>query len=87
MGCRMVYDIRAVFVKNIVDTIGISYGGNEYSQVQLRVFADQLLLNLIGVVLVDIHDNQLLRRVGGNLSAELASDGAAASGHQDHLTA
>ena len=57
MGCRMVYDVRAVFVKNIVDTVGISYGGNEYSQVQLRVFADQLLLNLIGIVLVDIHDD------------------------------
>ena len=44
--------------------------------------SQQLLLDVVGIVFVNIHDNQTGGLVPGNLSAKLAADGAAAARYQ-----
>ena len=83
VGRRVVDDVRAVLVKDRVDPPAVPHGSDEHLQVQVRVAPPQLLLNLIGVVLINIKDDQPARLMGRDLAAELASDGSASAGHQD----
>ena len=76
-------DVRAVSVRDAVDLRLVPHGGDLHAEVQRRpVDAQKLLLDVVGVVLVDIQDDQPLRRVCGDLPAEFAADGAAAAGYQ-----
>ena len=43
------------------------------------VFEAQLLLNVIGAVFININNDELFRRIGGNLTAQFRTDGAAAA--------
>ena len=44
--------------------------------------SQQLLLDVVGIVFVDVHNNQAGRLVSGNLSAKLAADGTTAARYQ-----
>ena len=59
---RMVNHIRVISLKNAVNPGGIADGTDQSDQIQLvSVFPDQLLLNSVGVVFINVKDNQLLR--------------------------
>ena len=85
MGCRMVDNVRTISAEDILDTLGITDRSDQHYQIQCRIFTDQLLLDRIGVVLIDIDDDQLFRLMSCNLSAQLASDGPAATSNQYDL--
>ena len=68
--CRcMIHDIRPVSLENAVDTLFIPYGCDQHHEIQIRIFADQLLLDIIGIIFINIEDDQLLRMMGCQLSA------------------
>ena len=80
MGCRMVDDVRTISAEDIFDAFRIAYRSDQHYQIQCRILTDQLLLDRIGVVLIDIDDDQLLRLMTRDLPAQLASDGSATTG-------
>ena len=49
------------------------------------VFPDQLLLDVVGIVLINIHDDEQPGAITGNLTAQLGADGAAAARNHTHL--
>ena len=63
----------------------VADGADDDLQVQFRMGAVQLHLNIIGIIFVNIQNNELLRLRVGNLTAQLAADAAAAAGDQHHL--
>ena len=85
MGSRMVYNIRAVRLKHRLNPVGIPDRTDENCQVQIRERPLQLLLQIIGIILINVEDNQLPGLVTCNLAAQLASDGSASSGYKDDL--
>ncbi|CDA99966.1 unknown [Firmicutes bacterium CAG:65] len=80
MGCRMVDDVRTISAEDILDAFRIADRGDQHYQIQCRILTDQLLLDRIGIVLIDIDDDQLFRLMTGDLPAQLAADGPAATG-------
>ena len=87
VGCGMVDDFRAVGAENLLHAIGVPHRGNEHFQVQFRIFPHQLLLDVIGIVLVNVQDDQLPGLVLRNLPAQLAADGTAPACHHHHFAA
>ena len=85
MGCCMVDDVRTISAEDILDAFRIAYRSDQHYQIQRRILTDQLLLDRIGVVLIDIDDDQLFRLMTGDLPAQLASDGSATTGDQYDL--
>ena len=85
MGCRMVDDVRTISAEDILDSLRITYRSDQHHQIQCRILADQFLLDFIGIILINIYYDQLFRLVSGNLPAQLASDGPAATGDQYDL--
>ena len=43
------------------------------------VFGEKLLLDVIGIVFIDVEDDELLRLILGDLPAEFTADGTAAA--------
>ena len=87
MGCCVVDYIRPVCRKKAGQTAAIPHGTNQNLQIQLRIIFLQFLLNVVGIVLINVKDNQLLGVVGCNLPAQLAADGSTATGDQNGLAA
>ena len=79
VSCRMVDDLRMIFFKHSIDSMGISHRTDQHYQVQFRIIPLQFLLNVIGIVFINIKDDQLLRLMSCDLTAKLASDGTASS--------
>lgn len=71
--------------EDILDSLRVTHRRDEHDEVQLRIFPDQLLLDLISVVLIDIDNDQLFRLMTGDLPAQLTSDGPATAGDQYDL--
>ena len=86
MRRRVINDIRLVIRENPVHPVGIPHGCDEHHKVQIRMFHFQFLLYIINVIFINIENNKLFRLMLRNLSAELASDGAAAARYK-HLFA
>ena len=87
MGSRMVYDIRAIYLEDLIHTVGIAHRCNENHQIQFRIPSLQLLLNIISIILINIHNQKPLRMVSCNLPAKLTADRATASRHHNHFAA
>ena len=85
VGCRMEYHIRMVGAHDPIDAAVVADGADQRHQIQFRMLAQQLLLDGVGVVLVDVEDHQPCRLGTGDLTAQLAADAAAAAGDQDGL--
>ena len=81
----VVDDLRPVGLADLEHAAAVPDGADEGDEVQVRVRVLQLVLDVVGVVLVDIEDDELLRAVGRDLAAELRTDGAAAPGDEDGL--
>ena len=80
----MIDDIRTEGLKHLEDLPAVPDRADDGLQLQLRIFLFQLQLNVIGVVFVNIEENQLFRLMCGNLSGQFGADGSHA-GHQHHL--
>ena len=76
-------DLGPILGKDTVDLGGIPHTGDEGDKVKLRELTAQLLLNIVGVVLIDIENDEAARAVRGDLTAKLRADRAAAARHKD----
>ncbi len=85
VGRRVEDDLWPVFVKHLEDPPAVPDGTDQGHQVQVREVLLQLVLDVVGVVLVDVEDDEFLWLVSDNLPAQLRPDGAAAAGHQHGL--
>ena len=72
-GC-MKDHVRLVLLHHTADTVRVPAGADEGHEVQLRVLHEELLLDAVGVVLIDVEDDELLRLVACDLAAELRAD-------------
>ena len=80
------HDVRPQVAENVIQALHIPNGGDDDLQVQLfAIFADQLLLHIVGIVFVNIQNGQLFRVQGCDLPAQLRADRPAAAGDQHGL--
>lgn len=83
--CRRIeHDLRPVLCKDVLHFAAVTNAADEDKQIEARYIAQQFLLNIVCVVLVDIEDDELFGFMGRDLTAELAPDGAASARHQHH---
>ncbi len=86
MRGRVENDVRAIAGENLLHLLLIADGGNLHNHFQLApVEALQLLLNIVGVILVNIQNNEALRAEFRHLAGKLAADAAASACDQHHL--
>ena len=85
MRCRVEDDIRPVCLDHTVYTSRVSYGTDQSDQIKTGILSFQLLLNSICIIFINIKDNQFFRSGTRDLTAQLASDGAASSGYHNDL--
>ena len=79
-------DIRPIVVEQLINSARIADGANENGKVQaFMVFGKQFLLNVIGVVFIDVENNEMLGVMGRNLPAEFCTDGATAACDKNDL--
>ena len=71
---RMEDHVRLILLHHAADTVRVPAGADEGHEVQLRVLHDELLLDAVRVVLIDVEDDELLRLVACDLTAELRAD-------------
>ena len=83
----MIYNIRLVGLKDLVNPLGITNRSYQHHQIHFRVLSLKLLLDIVGIVLIYIKDNKLLGLMSRNLSAQLRADGSAATCHHHNLAA
>lgn len=74
MRRRVIDYVGLIRFKDLIDPAAVPDRADENLQIQVRVCVLQLKLNGVGVVFVDIENNQLLRLVGGDSAAQLAAD-------------
>ena len=74
---RVADNVGPVAVKDLHDTLPVAHGADEHDEVQLRVRAPQLHLDVVGVVLIDIENDETPRPLRRRLPAELTADAAA----------
>lgn len=82
MRRRMVNHIRAERFKNPVYPLLVPNGADEHGKVKVRKIPPQLLLDVIGVIFVNIKNNKAFYRVFCKLAAKLASYASAAAGYK-----
>ena len=83
MGGGVEHYVGLVGIKQQLQPPGIPDGADLHAEGQISaVLVQQLLLDVVGVVLVNIEDDQPLGTVLDDLAAQLAADGAAATGDQ-----
>ena len=71
MGCRMKNNIRSIMLHDAFNSTCISNRTYQYFQLQIWILTNQLLLNVIGIVLIDIKNDQLFRFMTCDLSARM----------------
>ena len=81
----MEHQVRMIQAHDLVDTVGITDRTDQHQQIQIRMVSLKLHLNIIGIIFVNIQNDQL-RRIGScDLTAKLTADGSTATGNQNHL--
>ena len=85
VGRGMIDDLGMILLKNLEDTPAIADRADEDHEVQVRILLAQFQLDGIGVVFVDIEDNELLGIMPRNLTAELRADAPSPAGDEDDL--
>ena len=69
MGCRMKNNIRSIMLHDAFNSTCISNRTYQYFQLQIWILTNQLLLNVIGIVLIDIKNDKKLWIVGSDLTS------------------
>ena len=82
---RMANEVRAVLGKHVHHALPVAHGADQHDQIQLRMRALQLHLNIICIVFVNIKNDELLRVLRRSLTAKLAADAAAAARDEHDL--
>ena len=77
--------VRLILLHHAADTVRVPAGADEGHEVQLRVLHEELLLDAVRVILIDVEDDELLRLVACDLTAELRADRSATAGDEDGL--
>lgn len=86
VGGRMEDDRRLVLLHHGFETHDIPDRTDQDLEVETwAILAEQFLLQLVGIVLIDVEDDQAARFERQDLAAELRTDRAAAAGDHDHL--
>jgi len=85
MGGGVIDDLGMVLLKDLEDTPAVADGADQGHEVEIRIFLAQFQLDGVGVVFVDIKDNELLRVVARDLAAELRADGPSPARDEDDL--
>ena len=68
----MDHDIRLEFLHDTANALIVAYRCDYGGKVKVgAVFERQFLLDIIGVVFVNIHNDELFGGIGGNLTAKL----------------
>ena len=83
----MVDDIRMISCEHGFKAFAVSDGAYEHLDIDFRMSAQKLVLNVISVVLVNIKDNKLVRRMLRYLTAKLAAYRSAAASDENRLSA
>ena len=81
MGRRVVHHFRPVTLEYVPQAAAVPHGPDFHAQRQIRIAAPQFQLNIIGVILADVKNNQFFGLVAGNLAAQFAANGTAAARH------
>ena len=58
VGGRVVHNIRMIFRKNGVHSLRIAHGSDQHHERQIGMSLQKLLLNIIGIIFINIHDDQ-----------------------------
>ena len=82
MGRRVIDDLGVILIEHLEDPPAVPNRADKGGQLQSGERGFELELDIIGVVFIDIEDDELLGVMGRDLPAELAADGAAAAGDQ-----
>ena len=85
VGRRMEDQVRPVGTDQIVHPVGVAHRTDQHLQIQLREIPPKFHLNIVGVVLVNVKNNQLSGFGAGNLAAQFTADASAAAGDQHGL--
>ena len=85
MRRRMEDHVRLILLHHAADAVRVPAGADERHEVQLRVLHDKFLLDTVSIVLVNVEDDELLRLVACDLTAELGADRSATAGDEDRL--
>ena len=85
---RMVYDLRLVPAHDLIHPVIVPDRGNQRYKIQtVPILHFQLLLNIIGIIFVNIHNDNLPGLIPCNLAHQLRADGPAAAGNHTDLSA
>ena len=82
----MVDDIRMISCKHGFKAFAVSDGAYEHLDIDFRMSAQKLVLDIISVVLIDIENYELVRRMLRYLTAELAAYRSAAARDENRLS-
>ena len=80
------HHIGMVLGKEVVYPPLLPHGADEHLEIELRVLADQLLLDIVSVILVNVKNDELAGLERRDLAAELAADGTAAARDENGLS-
>ena len=80
---RVIDDLRLIRLKYLKHFAAVADGADQRHQVQLRICFPQFQLDAVGVVFVNIKDNQLSRLMRRDLAAQLAANRTASACDQD----
>ena len=87
MGRSVIDDLRPVFGEHLEHPSAVADGADEGHEVEVRMGIAELVLDIIGVVFIDVKDDELLWVMRRDLAAELRADTSAAAGDEDGLPA
>ena len=86
VGRGVVDDLGTILGENLIDPAAVADGADEGHQIQLGEFVLEFQGDVVGIVFVDVENDELPGLLGGDLTAQLTADGAAAAGDHDDLT-
>ena len=81
----MIDDLRAIVMKDFKHAPAVADRSDQNLQIQVGIFLAKLKLYIIGIVFIDIENDELPGIVCGSLAAQLRADGSAAACDHDRL--
>ena len=85
VGRGVIDNVGAVLVKKQFHLLPVPHGPDQDHQIQHRIFMPQLLLDGVGIIFINIKNDQLSGTAGGDLAAQLAADAPASPCDQHRL--
>ena len=83
--CSVENQFRTILFKDGIDPFSISHRPDQNLQVHVRIFCKEFILYVVGIVFINVQNNQKSRIVQCHLPADLTSDGSSAPCDQHGL--